>query len=82
MQQSPSKLKAAIVDFAEKTQIIPIPLLPNVTSFKTKTKPTEPFDEDFYQNLIKVLKLEIDRLYDRSSKKLQTGVLIPEPKSW
>ncbi|WP_111860222.1 hypothetical protein [Acinetobacter sp. CFCC 10889] len=60
-----SKLKAAIVDFAEKTKLIPIPLLPNVTAFKSKNKPTEPLDENCYNDLTQTLTLEIDRLYEK-----------------
>ncbi|WP_436906136.1 MULTISPECIES: hypothetical protein [Acinetobacter] len=61
----PSKLKSAIVDFAQNTMLIPIPLLPNVTAFKTKSKPTEPLDETCYNDLINALKLEINRLYEK-----------------
>lgn len=61
----PAKLKAAIVDFAKKTMLIPIPLLPNVAAFKTKNKPTEPLDETCYNQLADTLKLEIDRLYEK-----------------
>lgn len=61
----PAKLKAAIVDFAKKTMLIPIPLLPNVAAFKTKRKPTEPLDETCYNQLADTLKLEIDRLYEK-----------------
>lgn len=60
-----SKLKAAIVDFAEKTKLIPIPILPNVTAFKNKNKPTEPLNENCYNDLIHALKIEIDRLYEK-----------------
>lgn len=61
----PSKLKGAIVDFAQQTKLIPLPLLPNVTSFKNKAKPTEPLDEACYNDLTQALMLEIDRLYEK-----------------
>jgi hypothetical protein len=63
--EPPSKLKAAIVNFAQNTMLIPIPLLPNVTAFKPKNKPTEPLDAACYNDLTHTLKLEIDRLYEK-----------------
>ena len=61
----PSKLKAAIIDFSEKTKLIPIPSLPNVTAFKSKNKPTEPLNKICYDDLTQALKSEVDRLYEK-----------------
>lgn len=63
----PTTLKAAIVNFAEYTKLIPIPSLPRMSSYKKKTPPTEPLSERCYGELTTALLSEIDRLYVKVS---------------
>lgn len=61
----PTTLKGSIINYAEQTRLIPIPLLPSIKSYNTQRTRTEPLDDACYSDLTRALIYEIDRLYEK-----------------
>lgn len=61
----PTRLKGSIINFAEETRLIPIPLLPSIRPYNNKRTRTEPLDDACYSELTRALMYEIDHLYEK-----------------